>query len=179
MADNKYPAAGRDREFSKLVWAVPLTIIIHNTEEALTMPRWIMEYLPAVALRFYIRISRVPTAEELRTALAITALVSLLVAFIAFLSGPRSLALYLLAGIQGTMLANAFFPHLIGSIVLRGYTPGVITAVVVIIPFSLFWFRRILQRGFAERRPLIIALIVGVLAYPLVMAALYEVSDLV
>jgi hypothetical protein len=159
-----------------LVWAVPLTIIIHNGEEALTMQRWAAEHLLSVAQQFSVHISRVPTADELYGALAMGTLVPLLIALVAFLNGPRTLALYLLAGIQGIMLANAFVPHLIGTIILRRYTPGVVTAVLVIIPFSIFWFRRILQRGFAERRPLIISIVVGALVYPLVMALLYEAS---
>lgn len=142
------------------------------------MPGWVAQNLPAVAQQFDIRISHVPTADQLYTGLFIGALVPLLVAVIAFLSGPRSPAVYLLAGIQGTMLANAFFPHLTGTILLRRYTPGVVTAVLVIIPFSLFWFRRIAKRGFADRGPLIIALIVGVLVYPLAMAVLYEAMGL-
>jgi hypothetical protein len=169
-------ATARSREFSMLVWAVPLTIILHNGEEALTMPRWVVENLFAVAQQFSVHIPRVPTADDLYVALTMGTLVPLLIALIAYLSGPRTLPLYLLAGIQGIMLANAFVPHLIGSIILRRYTPGVITAVTVIIPFSIFWFRRIVQRGFAQRRPLIVSIVVGALVYPLVMAVLYKAS---
>jgi hypothetical protein len=168
----------RSREFSLLVWTVPLTIVIHNGEEALTMPRWAAENLLTVAQQFSVHISRVPTADELYVALAMGALVPLLVALVAFLSGPRTLALYLLAGIQGIMLANAFVPHLVGTIILRRYTPGVVTAVLVIIPFSIFWFHRIRRRGFAERRPLIISFVVGALVYPLGLAVLYKASGL-
>jgi hypothetical protein len=168
--------AAQSREFSLLVWAVPLAIAIHNTEEALTMPGWAAEHLPAVAQLFSVHISRVPTADEFYGALAMGTLVPALIAFIAFLSGPRTLPLYLLAGIQGIMLTNAFVPHLIGTIILRRYTPGVVTAVLVIIPFSVFWFRRVLQRGFADRRPLIISIVVGAFVYPLILAILYKAS---
>jgi hypothetical protein len=142
------------------------------------MPRWAAENLLAVAQQFSVHISRVPTADELYVALAMGALVPALVALGAFLRGPRTLALYLLAGIQGIMLANAVVPHLVGTIVLRRYTPGVVTAVLVVIPFSIFWFRRIVQRGFAERRPLIISIVVGALVYPLGLAVLYKASGL-
>jgi hypothetical protein len=54
----------------------------------------------------------------------------------------------------------------------------VITAVLVIIPFSILWFRRILKRAFADRGPLIIAILAGVLVYPLALAALYKAGGL-
>jgi hypothetical protein len=171
-------AAARDREFSILVWAVPLAVMIHNGEEALTMPRWAAENLVAVAHLFQVQIARVPTADEMYAALAMGTVVPLLIALVAHLSGPRTLGLYLLSSIQGIMLANAFVPHLVGTIILRRYTPGVITAVLVIIPFSILWFRCILKRGFADRGPLIIAILAGVLVYPLALAALYKAGGL-
>jgi len=176
--DNYEAPARRSREFSRLVWAVPLVISIHNGEEALTMPRWAAEHLMGVAQLFSIHISRVPTADELYAALAMGTLMPLLVALAAFLSGPRTLPLYLLAGIQGIMLTNAFVPHLVGTMMLGQYTPGVITAVLVVIPFSVFWFRRIVKRGFAERRLVIVSVGFGALVYPLGLAVLYVASGL-
>ena len=176
--DTHMAAAARSREFARLVWAVPLVILLHNTEEALTMPRWAAEHLPAVLQAFSIHLSRVPTADELYAALAMGTFMPILIALLAYWNGPRTLALYLLSGIQGIMLANAFVPHLVGTIILRRYTPGVVTAVLVVIPFSILWFRRILERGFAERRPLMISIVVGAVVYPLAMMVLYKASGL-
>ena len=52
----------------------------------------------------------------------------------------------LVLGIQAIMLFNAFVPHIATSIRFRMYSPGVVTAVLIMLPFSYYLFRR----AFAE-----------------------------
>lgn len=163
-------------EFSRLVWAVPLFIMIHNSEEALTMPRWLHEHMPAVAQQYGLPLTHIPSPGELYLALAMGTAVPFLITFFAAMAGPRSFGLYLLAGIQSVMLTNAIVPHLIATILLRAYTPGVITAVFVVIPFSIFWFRRILKCDFVAVRPLIFSIVLGAMAYGPIMMAIYVMS---
>ena len=49
-------------------------------------------------------------------------------------------------GIQAIMLVNAFIPHIATTIRFRLYSPGVITAVLITLPFSFYLF----QRAFKE-----------------------------
>lgn len=52
----------------------------------------------------------------------------------------------LILGIQAILLFNAFIPHIGSTIRFRTYSPGVITAIVITLPFSFYLFRR----AFAE-----------------------------
>ena len=52
----------------------------------------------------------------------------------------------LVLGIQAILLFNAFVPHIATTIRYRMYSPGVITAVLIMLPFSFYLFRR----AFAE-----------------------------
>ena len=45
-------------------------------------------------------------------------------------------------GIQAVMLFNAFIPHIATTIRFRMYSPGVITAILITLPFSFYLFRR-------------------------------------
>jgi hypothetical protein len=47
---------------------------------------------------------------------------------------------------QAILLFNAFVPHITTTIQFRMYSPGVITAVLIMLPFSFYLFRR----GFDE-----------------------------
>jgi len=59
-------------------------------------------------------------------------------------SGPHSLAAYLLFGYVFAMSANALFPHLVASLVMRRYMPGTATGVLLILPLgSLLLYRAV------------------------------------
>jgi hypothetical protein len=49
--------------------------------------------------------------------------------------------------IQAVLLVNAFIPHLMTTIRFRLYSHGVVTAILITLPFSIYLF----QRAFAER----------------------------
>lgn len=50
-------------------------------------------------------------------------------------------ALHFNAGLVVAMLLNAFFPHILGAIYLKAYVPGLITAIVLILPFAFYFFK--------------------------------------
>jgi len=48
----------------------------------------------------------------------------------------------LVLGIQAILLFNAFIPHIAATVRFRMYSPGVVTAVLVTLPFSFHLFSR-------------------------------------
>jgi hypothetical protein len=50
-------------------------------------------------------------------------------------------------GIQAILLFNAFVPHLATTIRFRMYSPGVVTAILITLPFSIYLFRRALHEN--------------------------------
>jgi hypothetical protein len=69
----------------------------------------------------------------------------------------------LVAVIAAALLWNVFLPHLSAMIVLRGYAPGGLTALVVNLPFCLYFFRRSATEGMLGRRDMTLALIIGLI----------------
>lgn len=45
---------------------------------------------------------------------------------------------------------NAFIPHLGATIRFRMYSPGVVTAVLITIPFSMYLFQRAMMGGMLD-----------------------------
>jgi len=46
---------------------------------------------------------------------------------------------------QAILLFNAFVPHIASTLRFRMYSPGVVTALLITIPFSFYLFRRALS----------------------------------
>ena len=59
-------------------------------------------------------------------------------------------------------LANAVV-HTVATIVLRQYTPGVVTAVLIVLPLSLYLIRRMTQEGLIKTRWLPAIVIAGLI----------------
>jgi hypothetical protein len=56
---------------------------------------------------------------------------------------------YAITGFSGMLFLNSFFPHILSAMYFRMYTPGVITAVVLILPLTTIILRKhISQKSF-------------------------------
>jgi len=53
----------------------------------------------------------------------------------------------LVLGIQMILLFNAFIPHIVSTIRFRIYSPGVVTAILITLPFSYYLFQRAFREG--------------------------------
>ena len=82
-------------------------VLLHNTEEALRLPRWSTR-----GLSWYPRLTRRPFVF----AVCVLSLVLIACAAAAAWAGPDSVAAYLFVGYAFAMAANAVVPHLVGSL---------------------------------------------------------------
>jgi len=117
-----------------LLWLVPAFFAVHNLEEGMTMGR----HLPAVRTRLPERIrALVAGLDSGRYAVLLAAITAaaFLIAASGDLDGPGP-AGYALLALQATMLINVF-SHITGAVLLRGYAPGLVTALAINLPFSL------------------------------------------
>lgn len=125
--------------FDRLLWLVPFFFALHNLEEAPFMADW-SKQLP-------IKIH--PTVSTRQLAIAVTILTA--TGFLLTYLGVEYLANrtgYLpVLGIQAILLFNTFVPHLVATIRFCKYSPGVVSAVLITIPFSLYLFRRALHEN--------------------------------
>lgn len=74
----------------------------------------------------------------------------------------KKVTLYILLVMQAMIFMNGWF-HVAGAIVIERYVPGLITALVLIIPFSLFWFREGIRSDWWKLKHVIVSCVVGVL----------------
>lgn len=129
-----------------LLWLVPLLLTLHNLEEAVFMKGFLG--------RFADRIPILPTVTYGQLLLALAVVTLAPYAFAA--SGPlerRSRAFFLTLGTQMVVLLNVL-AHVAVAVWARGYAPGLVTALLVNLPFSIFLFRRAWRGSWVTLRDL-------------------------
>lgn len=112
--------------FRKVQWLFPIAVGLHNSEEALSMPQWVRAHGSQIPAH--------PGAATIWTGLLLLTFLAFAVTSRSTKSGPQSVWTYLFFGYVVAMLANVVVPHVPASIAFRGYTPGVVTAVLINLP---------------------------------------------
>lgn len=84
----------------------------------------------------------------------------------------KKFTLYTLLVIQAMIFMNGLF-HIGGTILAERYVPGLVTAVIFIIPFSLFWFRKGIRSDWWKLKHVIVSCIAGMLLlFPVIVGIL-------
>ena len=149
--------------YRSLQRTLALVIALHNAEEGITageyLPRVreIIERVPALRERGLLP----PSLPRLYLALIIVTVVPAVVLGWATTGRDSGVKREVVAVIAAALLWNVFLPHVSAMIVLHGYAPGGVTALVVNLPFCLYLFRRSLIEQMLTRTQLTVALIVG------------------
>ena len=141
-----------------LQWLLFLCVALHNLEEGVAaksyLPRvhnLLRQHVPATLLGV------VPTLDRFYIALLGATLVPLVLTVIATTGKPSRLKSYLVAVIAMGLLLNVFIPHVPAAVALGGYAPGVATALLLNLPFSIYFLRRSVREGHVDRRGLVVA----------------------
>lgn len=109
-----------------IVYIFPIAITLHNIEEALWLPKWSQH-----AAKYQKPVKR----NEFHFAVLCVTILAYLISFSYVFNSHIEIIKYAFWGFVGAMIINAVFPHLIATIVLRKYAPGVLTGVFINIPF--------------------------------------------
>jgi hypothetical protein len=107
-------------------WLFPVAVTLHNSEEAIGMPKWAAAHsrqLPAH-----------PGNTKIWFGLLLLTLAAFSVTYLSARKGKGSVWAYLLFGAAAAMLVNVFVPHIPATLVFGEYTPGVVTAVLINLP---------------------------------------------
>src|SRR3954469_14205854 len=162
----------------RLLWLLPLALVIHDCEELATIPAWLAAHGASVSglLPRTLGLSEaslILTMDRPQLMLAMGAILLLLTGVTAAASFSRSMAaLYIYGLVLGGFFLHGF-GHLAQGILLRGYTPGLVTAALVVIPFSLFVYRALWRsRALGRTASWVLAAAGAALVVPAILLAL-------
>ncbi len=112
----------------KIVFLLGFTL--HNIEEALWLPRW--SKLSSVR-KFHEPVD----ADQFLFAVLVVTMIGYILTALDILVGPsQPFVRYTYLGFIGMMGGNAFFPHLVVTVALKRYAPGVITGLCLNLPLA-------------------------------------------
>ena len=148
--------------FKKLIWVLAISETIHNLEEALWLPAWSQSagvWHPAVG------------AFEFRFAVTIVTLIFYGVIYY-FSTHENTPAHYLMGGALVMILFNVLVPHVLATVLLGRYAPGVASGILLNVPVCAYLLWRGLHEGIFTYR----ILVLGALGFAAVMIPLLPVS---
>jgi hypothetical protein len=137
-----------------VIWLVPALLALHNAEEAVMFPRYlplVRERAPDWARPFVTAV----TYEQMLIALAVVTIGPLGIAIWAVARPRSAVAVWSVLLIQAVVLLNAAAHVCSSLVILRGYSPGLATALVVNLPFSLYLLRRAARERWTTRQGLL------------------------
>lgn len=136
-----------------IVYIFPIAITLHNIEEALWLPEWSQH-----VAKYHKPVKR----NEFHFAVLCVTILAYLISFSYVFNSHIEIIKYAFWGFVGAMVINAIFPHLIATIVMRKYAPGVLTGMFINIPcFSLMIIYAIKNDLISVRELIISTVIVG------------------
>ncbi len=152
-----------------MAWGLLAAWAVHDAEELATMARWTREARPWLEERFPgVPWERVEVSQaHVNTAIGLVGGVVAGAAALGARTGGRS-------GVFQAALAGFGvhgMVHLAQAALVRGYTPGVVTAPVVVIPYAVWAWRRLRDAGVPIRPAG-----AGVAAFPLVLAGVHALA---
>jgi hypothetical protein len=159
-----------------VIWLVPALLALHNAEEAIFFPR----YLPFVLARLpsgWQAIAGPVTSGQVWLALAAVTAVAFGVAAWAHRKPMSRAALWLLLLIQTTMLVNALWHAAAAVILFGGYAPGLVTALLLNLPLSIYLLNRARKERWLGRRALWSLLPAALLVHGPLLSALLLATE--
>ena len=125
---------------------IGLTLVLHTAEEYVTFPR----FLSAGRFPPWLHPRLIPGAEGLHVALVMATVLPLVVIAWAMLRPHKGLLIAALL-LSCVLLVNAGW-HILAAFVRGGYAPGIITAVLINLPFGMYVLQRALKEQWVGTR---------------------------
>jgi len=164
--------------FKQLVWLFFVVFFIHNIEEFLSFPSWLEENISAIPLFLSSKIALVFHYNFIffiAIALSLATLLPLFICIWANKTKNKQITIFLLLTIAWVMMLNAF-QHIFNTLIMNEYTPGLITALLINLPFSIYFILRLKKEKAISKMKLFLYLPIGLVAYFLSVAAISLIS---
>jgi len=137
--------------FSTLLKILLLLVVLHNIEEALTMPDWISQHSQKIVQQLNIHIQLNFSPLQFYFSLVFATIIPILVVVFCSNFVKKSKKIHIIILTQSILFLNSIIPHLLAVIMLFGYFPGAITSIVLTIPFSIYFFYKAIEEELVDK----------------------------
>jgi hypothetical protein len=147
-----------------LLWLMPILITVHNLEEAVFMPAVLARRNSAVPNLLHGLMPPITYGQFLLALLIMTAFPYLIAWFAARERERVGPGLLLLVSVQVMMLVNVF-AHAGIAILIGGYAPGLVTAIAINLPFSIYLLHHAVRERWVSRRAMALIVPTGLVLH--------------
>lgn len=161
-----------------LIWLFPIIFGIHDFEEIIVVEKWVsknqdylIKILPKRASLFFEK-NFAKKTNQFSLVVYIEFILISISTILVFLNGFHMWHKWLYLGLYTVFFLHSF-THIGQAILLKRYTPGVITSIVFIIPYGVWFYYVLLEKNIIIVRDIWISIPVGILLlvlfFPLLM----------
>ncbi len=139
--------------FEILIFILPIAFAIHNLEEIFGMEKW-TNSIPAY-------IHAPVTTRQFAIAVALFSVVGFVIIFTKNHFPSEEFYMKIISGFAGMLFSNVFFPHIIATIFLKKYAPGVISGILINLPLSSIILYSIFYHNLLTSKQILISVFIG------------------
>jgi hypothetical protein len=165
-----------------LIWLFPIIFGIHDFEEIIVVEKWVsknkedlIKILPKRASSLFEKNFAQKTNQFSLVVYVEFILISLSTIFV-FLNGFNGGYKWLYLGLYSVFFLHAF-THIGQTILLKRYTPGVITSVLFIIPYGVWFYCVLLENNTLVVRDLWISIPIGIFLFALFFPTIMKTAS--
>ena len=163
-----------------LLWLLPIAFVFHDFEEIIFWELWLNKHGGEIKSRvppfLAGQVGAIVGKSTAQASLSICLIFGLTVLSSFLAVEYQKYSFFLLA--SGAFFIHGFV-HLGQAVVLKRYVPAAITSALIIIPYGLVLYRRLIGEGMVDLSRLFISLLLGaVLMLPFILA-MHHVGDYV
>ena len=126
---------------AQALWLIPVAFAIHNAEEAVMFPSCLPRVIERLPEAFQPMIADIPSAN-LRVALLGATLVPFVLLVWATFRPNSVAALWSALTVQCVVAINVLSHVTVAAMFMRGYSPGLLSAIFINAPMSIYLLRR-------------------------------------
>jgi len=165
-----------------LVWLFPIIFAIHDFEEIVVVEKWIAKNkqdlankLPKRALNYFEKNFAMEIHQFSIVVYAEFVIISAATLFV-YLYGFVGFYKWFYLGLFAVLFFHAF-THIGQAILLKRYTPGVLTSILLLIPYGLWFYYVLLQTNIISYSDIWISVPVGVIIFALFFPTLMRAAS--
>lgn len=154
-----------------LLLCSPAIFLLHDAEEILTVERFWQENQDRIPLPTAIKERLEVTTSQMAASVAVIFVLGCMTSYLAAGSARGAKWINLFTTVASIRFVNVFF-HLLQTLMLRRYTPGIVTAPIVVAPCVLYIFHRLHKAGLISKHNLFQCMGIGAILHtPVVIGA--------
>lgn len=165
-----------------LIWLFPIIFGIHDFEEIILIEKWVsknkkdlMKILPIRASSFFEK-NFAQKTNQFSLVVFVEFLLISLSTILVFLNGFNGGYKWLYLGLYSVFFLHSF-THIGQTILFKRYTPGVITSILLNIPYGIWFYSVLLENNTLVIRDIWMSILIGILLFALFFPALMKAAS--